>query len=362
MNKDKLHYSPRKLDSYNKTFNFVISERIAGKTTALLGTKIYKAWRHHNRPSIVLRRQAVDITETYILDLETTINEFLPDSQKIKFQFKKGDIKNGIVDITVDDKPFIRFMALSVPKGRLKSLNYPDPYAIFFDEFIIDVRGGEKYLTDEAGKFKELYNTFHRCAEKKGHTLKLYAAGNPYSVYCPLFMWLGVDLALVKPGAFLVGKQYVIECYQIKQELKDHLKKVNPLYNCEDDEYTRYAFGGEAVNDINFNVQTRQPDGYKLRYIFRLQNRYLHVYYRAMNRSDRASTDYGKYWICDKTSYEGSKNVVAIDFNNLVNGTQLATAEIKVIMWRLKECIGNRDVTYSSISAGYLTEALYKIL
>lgn len=42
MHKDKLHYSSRKLDSYNKPFNFVISEREAGKTANLVATKVYK--------------------------------------------------------------------------------------------------------------------------------------------------------------------------------------------------------------------------------------------------------------------------------------------------------------------------------
>lgn len=42
MRKDKIHYSPRKIDSYNKTFNFITSEREAGKTTAIPATKIYK--------------------------------------------------------------------------------------------------------------------------------------------------------------------------------------------------------------------------------------------------------------------------------------------------------------------------------
>lgn len=41
--KDKLHYSPCKMDSYDKTWNFAITEREDGKTTAIPVTKIYKA-------------------------------------------------------------------------------------------------------------------------------------------------------------------------------------------------------------------------------------------------------------------------------------------------------------------------------
>lgn len=360
MNKDKIHYSPRRIDSHDKTFNFITSEREAGKTTAIPATKIYKFWRHHGRPSIILRRQIVDITETYILDLQDTINDFLPESQRIKFEFKKGNIKEGVVDVQVDGKPFVRFIALSCPKARVKSLRYDDPALMILDEFIVDNRNGEKYLVDEANKFKEIYNTFLRFATKHGHKLKCYFCGNPYSVYNPYYIWLGVDLSQIKPGAFIVGNNYCIECYQIKPELRKFIKDHNPLYEF-DDSYTRYAFGGQAINDNNFEVVGRQPDGYKLKYIFRLQNKYLHVYHMSMDR-DRVSTDYGKYWICDRDDYQGSKNVVAIDFNNLVEGTQLATAELKVITWRLKQCIAKRDVSYSSIAAGYLVEAIYSII
>lgn len=69
MYKDKIHYTPRRIDSYNKPFNFITSEREAGKTTSVIAFKLYKAWYHEHRPSIILRRNIVDITETYITDL-----------------------------------------------------------------------------------------------------------------------------------------------------------------------------------------------------------------------------------------------------------------------------------------------------
>ena len=360
MNKDNIHYRPRRIDSYNKIFNFIISEREGGKTTAIIANKVYKAWYHRHRPSIILRRQTVDITEVYINDIQDTINDFLSDKRKIKFEYKKGSISEGIVDVKVNGKPFVRIISMSLPKSRIKSLRYDDPAYIITDEFIVDNRNGEKYLKDEAGKFKEIYNTFLRFATKHNHTLKCYFCGNPYSVYNPYFIWLNVDLSKIKPGAFIVGHNYAIECYQITEALRQHIKETNPLYEF-DDSYTRYAFNGESINDANINIQSKQPEGYKLKYIFRLQNKYLHIYYKRMNR-DKVSTDFGKYWIADKDTYTGSKNVYSVDFNNLVDGTQLVTSELRQITWRLKEAIGNRDVSYNSISASYLTEAIYNIL
>lgn len=361
MKKDNLHYSPRKLDSYNKTWNFITSEREAGKTTAIPATKIYKAWRHHNRPSIVLRRHIVDITETYINDLQDSINDFLPDSQKIKFKYKKGTIKEGVVDVTVEDKPFCRFIALSNPKARIKSLRYDDPAYIIMDEFIVDNRNGEKYLSDEAGRFKELYNSFLRFATRHGHRLKCYFCGNPYSVYNPYYSWLDIDLSKIKPGAFLVGKDYVVECYQIKPELKQWIKKVNPLYEF-DDAYARYAFDGISINDNNFPIVPKQPDGYKLKFVFRISHKYLGIYHKGTMRSDKIGYDCGKFWISIIDYVGENRKIIAVNFDNLVDNASLITTDIRAMTWRLKDAIASKDVGYSSIEAGYLTEAIYTMI
>ncbi len=361
MKKDNLHYTARKLDSYDKPFNFVISERESGKSANLIGTKIYKKWRHHKMPAIVLRRQIADITTTYIEDLCDAINTFLPDSQKIKFEYARGSIKDGVVDVKVNGTDFCRFIALSNPKGRIKSLKY-NAWAIFFDEFIVDTRGGEKYLKDEANKFKEIYNTFNRfCVREYHKPIKCYFAGNPYSIFNPYFSWLNIDLIKVKPGSFIVGQNYVVECYQIKQELKEFILKNNPLYGDFDDSYRRYAFGGEAINDENMQIEPKQPEGYKLKYVFRIDHKYLGIYHKDTNRI-LPGLDYGKFWISVIDYVGESRKIFAVDFDNLIENSRLITTDMKIITRMLKDSIGNRDVTFQSVEAGYLTEAIYTVI
>lgn len=226
--------------------------------------------------------------------MQDAINDFLPEKDRIKFDFKKGNIKDGVVDVTVNGRPFCRFLAMSCPKSRIKSLRYDDPAYMIMDEFIVDNRHGEKYLLDEANRFKEIYNTFLRFATRHGHKLKCYFCGNPYSVYNPYYVWLGVDLSKIKPGAFFVGQNYAIECYQLTDELRAFILAHNPLYQF-DDSYTRYAFGGQAVNDAQFKIVPKQPDGYRLRYIFRLQDRYLHIYYQSSKADLEDAHETGRY-------------------------------------------------------------------
>lgn len=209
--------------------------------------------------------------------MQDQINDFLPDHKKIEFEYKKAGIGEGICDITVNGRDFCRIIAISTPKSRIKSLRYPDPAYMIMDEFIVDNRNGEKYLKDESGKFREIYKTFNRFAMREGHKIRCYFLGNPYSVYNPYFIWLGVDLSKVKPGAFIVGDDYVIDCHKMKPELRAWLLARDPLYQF-DDAFARYQFSGEAINDKTFNVLSKKPEGYKLRYVFRLQNKYLHIW------------------------------------------------------------------------------------
>ena len=69
-------------------------------------------------------------------------------------------------------------------------------------------------------------------------------------------MWLGVDTKRLKPGAIVVGDNYVVQCYQMKEELKQKILAENPLYQF-DNAYTKYAFEGKNVNDMNIIIWLR---------------------------------------------------------------------------------------------------------
>ena len=205
MELDNLHFNYSEIDGYAKPFNFIISEREAGKSTATW-LKVYNKFKKEGKPSIVIRRQIADITEVYITDIQEVINKFMPEDEKLQFIFKKGSLKEGIADIKLlvngEEKLFLRVVALSNPMSRIKSLIVRNLAYIIFDEFICNMRLGEKYLPDEAFKFKEVYNTFQR----ETSNLKAYFCGNPYSLYNPYFVWIGVPTNKLKRGTILAGK------------------------------------------------------------------------------------------------------------------------------------------------------------
>ena len=357
MKKDKLHFNLRRVDSYNKPFNFIISEREAGKSTALLN-KAYKLFKKKHQQTIIIRRRVVDITELYVNSIARSINFFLPKDKQIEITFKKGNIKDGTVEVYIGDVQFLLIIALSIDISRAKSCICPNPGMIIYDEFICNNRGGEKYLEQEAFRFKEIYNTYQRYAVMNHHRLKCYFSGNPYSLYNPYFSDLDVNTLRLKPGVFIAEKNYVIYCYRIKEALRKVILRRNPLYQF-DESYKRYAFYGQAVNDQQFIVVPKRPEGFYLRYVFRLSNKYLHVW---SNNTSEDNWNDCKYYIECLNDTESSKKIYAIDFNNLVQNTNLLNPQLRFLFFRLKSAIQTREVTYNNVEAGYLTEQLYSCI
>ena len=363
MKRDKLHFRWNKTLSYNKIWNFAIGERESGKSVDSWFL-LWNAFHYENRPSIVLRRRISDITSAYIEDTANVLNKFL--EKPIQLLYMKGDIKQGIVDIKIGDAGkeyswkeiqklpvFFRVIGLSNPMNRIKSLMLKDVKYFFFDEFICNLRGGEKYLTaDEYFLIQEIYTTYNREASTP---IRILAAGNPYSVYTPLFMGLGVDTSKLKPGAFVVGPNYVINCFQVPEELKKIILKNNPMYQF-DDAYKRYAFSGEAVNDQNIRICKCEPKGFKLKYVFKMGNDFI-----SIHRGNNADF---KFWCCkhkvDWLQKIGKKRkIVVFNFGDMIEGAVKYNVQNVKDFYDLKQAMDNRQITYNCIDAQYMLEDIY---
>ncbi len=366
--KDDLHFSKREIDGYNKTFNAVVSEREAGKTTTW--TEFYSSNFQTGGTWIAVRRQIADCTETYISDIEKVLNKF--SYVPVRFTYKSTDIKNGIIDVYVSEveptfdeegKPieilhnkrlFFRVLGMSNPMSRIKSLMMPNLDGFVFDEYICNTLLGEKYLTQEAFRFKEIFNTFQREARKP---LKCYFFGNPYSVFNPFHTWWGVDTRKIRAGAMLVGKNWILQCYQIKPELKKKILEKNPLYEF-DDAYRKYAFDGLAINDLRIPVMQTKPTGATLAYVLKAEGVWLGVY-RIPPTIDNPYA----FLIEDiKWDKAYKRKVFCFDFNNMESNSILIQRIVKDKLAYFKFAIANNSVAYSKVDNSYIIESIYNKL
>lgn len=344
---DKIHIDLDPVFSYNLPFMFVISEREAGKSTKAW-LKIWRDFYFKGKSTLVIRRHVIDVTETYIEDSLEILDKFCPNFDREKINYKRADLKIGILNVYYGDELFFRVVGLSKQLSSLKSLVMRNIGLMVFDEFICNLRGGEKYLKQESFKFKELYNTFQR--ECDG-TLRVLFLGNPYSLYNPYFSDLKVDTSKIKAGAFVKGANYVIWCYQITDELKETILKRNPLYKF-DDAYTRYAFNGEAINDANIKISSK-PQNYRLEFAFRIDSHFLGVY-RNMDYLDN-----NQYYIEEIQDISNRKKIYCFDFSDLLERTAYVTGEDSFRFRRLKRAFGNRQVLFNNLTCYYLMEDVY---
>lgn len=106
------------------------------------------------------------------------LNKFRSTEDYVKISYKKGAIKDGVVDVYIQEPNdeeiylFVRVIALAIKVTRYKSLIIRNPSLMGYDEFIPNTRLGEKWLPDAPWRVKELYSTFAR--ETDGYLLKRY--------------------------------------------------------------------------------------------------------------------------------------------------------------------------------------------
>ena len=348
--RDNIHFNFRTIDGYNLPFNFIVSEREAGKSTAFWLDKAYKSFCENGATTLVIRRRVVHITKAYIDDIAQIINKFTDD--RVVFQYSQSSIKDGIVDIYINDKRFMRICALSIDITALKSLVLRDLKYIVYDEFICNQRGfGEKYLSAEAEKFMEVYNTFRRESED----LKCYFLGNPYSYFCPLWIFFNVDTSKLRRGAIISDKKsYVIQCYEITPELRSKILAENPLYQF-DNSYTKYAFEGVNVNDQNIIIMKDKPEGFRLLYVFKHSGKYIGIY-----RKDFWVDGIGYYGeFLNPSKISKRRDIICFDFEELVEKTIMLSPDERYRFQRIKEAMRKRLIAFESIECYYLTEDIY---
>lgn len=352
---DNLHIDSEigKMDGYGKTWNFIISEREAGKS-CLLWKKVYNAFKREDRPSIIMRRFQSDINEAYIESIKFIINKFT--GMNIDFDYKKTEIKQGgQLDLRLNNKIFCRLVGLNTPLSRLKQSIIPNVKYFMNDEFICSRRRGERYLKDEAFIVKELYTTYRRESQSSP---KIYMFGNPYSKYTPYFIDKKIPTNKLKPGTILSENDWCVWLYTIKPELKERILKENPLYEF-DDSYRRYAAFGESIEDDNIRIEPNQPNNFRLEYVLKLKGQCLGIFHGYRFGDNKLY-----YWskFINEQDISKRRDIVCFDFGDMADRTVLNTNTGKRLYSALRESIEHRWIAYASIQEGNMMEEIYQLM
>ena len=371
----------RTLDGFNKAINCFISPREPGKTDTTWWEKIFSNWMEDGRPWAYLVRQVVEITEAMIQDIENIINKW--SIEPVTLEYTKGAFKDGIVDIKIKGKLFIRIIALSITLRRIKLAKIPNIAGVFMDEYIINPKSGEKYIPDEYFKIKELYTTYRREYQGKG-MMKMYFCGNPYSLFNPLFVGLGVDVSLLRKDKYVqdgeddvtysfpdgitfedkkykcshnvyVGHTYAIEWGSLHPILKRWILEKNPFYQF-DEEYNQYALEGMAVNDRNIKL-SKQPRNFYLAFVLKMSGKNIGIF---QNNYLEELED--KYFCKFLDEVSARRTIYCFEFEEMVERSILMSIDERLKLQRFKNAMRKRMVSFEDINVYYYIEEAYKNL
>lgn len=352
---DGIHFTRHEIASYGKPFNYVISPRDVGKSKELM--EMIRLAYHLGLMTFIIRRQQNSISKEYLRSIAFEWNKFYPDEMndpQVDFEFKysvKDVDKKGITTVNLRGRPCFVVAGLSAQIANLKSLHGKYMY-ILFDEFICNPKYGEHYLHDEPSRLKDIYDTYVRDYDK----IRVYLFGNPYSLFNPYFLDRKVKSTDLYPGAIIVGKSWVIQCYQMHPELREKLSK-KQIYQ-EEDDYTKYAFDGRAVNDSNIRLASKIPQNFSLRYVINVENTLLGIY-RVNAYMGKGARFYVGF--IDK-KITNTRDVYAFTIEDLVTKSILLDRQDKLIFSMFKYSIRNRDVLFQDAACYYLIKEVYQYL
>jgi hypothetical protein len=352
MNDDGLHYNISKLDGYDRDLNFIISPRSDGKTTQVLG-KVARNWLKDKSPTILICRNNVDITEQYVDTTLDIIDDVAGHALGSKHP-KISDKGASVLDCAIDKEVFLRFVSLSQKLRNLKGVYLKNLGLVIFDEFIINTRLGEKYLTDEAFKFQEAYTTYRReCGRAR---LKAYFMGNAYSLYNPHLINLGIDCSQLRKPGIIAGPNYAVERHFLDPRLKELLKKQNPFFQDEDSIYAKYALDGMPINDSNIRLMEKCPQGYVLQFAFSIDGKILAAYEAPDWDAEL------RYWIGFSDGIGSRRNIFAFDFKDLIEHSRLIGPNERNALSRLRTAIRNRNCAFEGLECDYAIEEIFNQL
>lgn len=261
-------WSCKKMVTYGRPFNFVLSGRSVGKSTNI-ACFILLDYLLNKRRFIYMRRDkdTVLLTATSFFENAVTIlNEILPQFEEfkgfkmaIKLESRKYYIATEWDDegepIWGDDCGCT--VALSIER-KSKSSALGDVFNIVFDEFV--ERDEKNYLgnadnmdTVEYRAVMSLYHTVDRTVGRVfRNETRVFFLGNIETKFCPLLMKLGISNYMVNGANFIApkGVQWVLEQVRNIDALKHREQSFAFQLSTEDE--LDYSFSSDVKQDKIF--------------------------------------------------------------------------------------------------------------
>lgn len=267
-------WSCKKILSYGRPFNFVLSGRSVGKSTNI-ACFVLLDYIKNGRRFIYCRRDkdTVSLTATSFFENAVQIlNEVLPTfpefkgfKMKLKLVGRDYYISYGVDEDGEDvweEESIGSTIALSLER-KSKSSALGTVYNVIFDEFV--ERDPTKYLgnseTMDKVEYRAVMSLYHTIDRRVGRVFRnetrFFFLGNIETKFCPLLMKLGIADYMVRGANFIApkDKQWVLEQVRGIDALKG--REQSFAYQLSTEDELEYSFSSDVSEDQTF---VKQPE------------------------------------------------------------------------------------------------------
>ena len=278
MSKDNnVWYDINKTLSYNCLFNFVISDRVAGKTYGAT-KKCLLEWIRHKKQFIYLRRFESELKDKDIKSF------FKPLQRNGEFKNYKLEVKEGC--FLCNGEVCGYYQSLTTAMGK-RGVSFPNVYYMIFDEFMIYDKN-HHYIQNEVNEFMDYYNTIDRFEDR----VKVFffanaeTTMNPYLLKFKLGLQKGQKICRIKNLALL--ERYTDSTRQEKHR-KTKFGQLAALTG-----YDKMAINNEFARD-NKDFISKKSKFAKYMFCYKYESKIYGVWVSYNEGKMWVSYDYDKY-------------------------------------------------------------------
>ena len=266
-------YSYEKINGYNATWNFIVSERGCGKTYGAL-KMVVKNFLKNRSQFIYLRRYRTELKTSLprLFDAFTVNDEFkefnfVVKGNKFYIKCKPEFVYDGErfdevekkycngryqdVEELFDGEEHLIGEAHALSTANiLKSTNFSQVSTIIFDEFML-ATGTYHYLRNEVETFCDCYETIARLRNVKVYFLaNNISITNPYYAYFDIFTPYNSEFKTFRDGLIVVN-------YAKNENYRRAKHNSNFGKIIEGSHYANYAFDNNSLNDSNNFIEKK---------------------------------------------------------------------------------------------------------
>lgn len=256
-------FSPHDILTYNKTFNFVVGVRSAGKTFNSLCYGIRRFLKTGDM-FIYCKRQKEELEETQRKLFDEIILENI---------FPDHELKSSKGGLYIDDKLMGYCIPLSTSLKR-RSISYSKVKLIIYDEFMAD--GITTRYIGRGDAEVQLFEAFYDTVDRMRDECRVIFLSNSFSVANIYFSRYGVKLPdEYKPGIYTFG-DIAVQLWSDASVLE--ARKQTALYRITaGTEYARHAYDNQFIMDKPEFLKQR-PGSLQLTFVLIYQGKYFGVY------------------------------------------------------------------------------------